>query len=253
MMSLRENIELDGEVRMSNWRRASVVVWSTIHESQFRTTESFPAAKLGEALASRPGVTAFHFALKALAMTFAKHPEMNVTQIGKRIFRRKHINIYFHITTAQGTLEGETLREVDELSTQQIAARVRELVAATNAKPMGERPMPYWLIKILVKLGHFLCYRLNLWAPWMRISRDRFGCAMVSNIGTFGVGPFHSARNEMCHNAVLVGLGPIVADVYPIYFAFDHRLCDGADAALFIVSMREYFEDPNLVLAGDRS
>ncbi|MCB7130388.1 MAG: 2-oxo acid dehydrogenase subunit E2, partial [Candidatus Brocadiales bacterium] len=42
----------------------------------------------------------------------------------------------------------------------------------------------------------------------------------------------------------------VVRKIMPLSLTFDHRVVDGADAARFVNTVKEYLEDPDLFLVG---
>ena len=88
----------------------------------------------------------------------------------------------------------------------------------------------------------------------------RGGSFTVTNVGFIGGTHFTPIPNHP--EVAILGLGrieerPVVREgkvvirrIMPLSLTFDHRVVDGADAARFVNTVKEYLEDPDLFLVG---
>jgi pyruvate dehydrogenase E2 component (dihydrolipoamide acetyltransferase) len=160
--------------------------------------------------------------IKATALSLAKHPKVNSYWMEDRIRVNKHVHIGMAVAVEDGLLV-PVIRFASEKSIAQISAEAKEL----GAKAKGKLLQP----------------------------KDWEGNTFtVSNLGMFGIDQFTSIINspESCILAVggikeTVGVknGQFYAtNIMKLTLTCDHRVVDGATGAAFLLTLKQYLEDP---------
>ena len=165
--------------------------------------------------------------IKVVGAALRRHPEVNATFQTTKIHRHGDVNIAIAIATEDG-LYTPVLRNVDRLSLSGISAGVKELAKKTKEKKLrGE---------------------------------DLQGSGFtISNLGMFGVDHFFAIINPPEAAILAVGAvkkkpvvnaaGQVVAgNVMGITLSCDHRVIDGAVAAVFIKTLQDFLEHPAKLL-----
>lgn len=214
-------------------------------------------------------LTLTHMMAKAAAAVFEKMPDANAILRWNRIYLRERIGVFFQVVMEDpetgeidlsGTViydpETKTLEEiVDEFTTK--VSRVKK---GADKKLEGSRSMfrrvPYALLNRLFKVMSFLSYTLNLNLRWAGIPRDPFGSLMITNIGSLGLEEAYVPLVPYSRVPLVVAMGaveevPVVEgnDIVPgkrmrLCATFDHRVLDGAHAAVMSRTLRAWMEDP---------
>lgn len=165
-------------------------------------------------------VSLTHIIVKAVAKALEKHPIMNSTLEGDKIKVLKNVNVGIAVATEMGLIV-PVVKNADKLSLKEIAKEARELVAKAKAGT---------LTKAEVSGGTFT----------------------VTNLGMYGVDAFTPLINPP--ECAILGVGrvaekPVVVDgkieVRPtmtLSLSFDHRIVDGAPAALFLQTLKGILE-----------
>jgi pyruvate dehydrogenase E2 component (dihydrolipoamide acetyltransferase) len=167
------------------------------------------------------------FIVKALAEALRRHPEVNASW-GETVIRRfGRVHVGVAVAVEDGLIT-PVVRDADRKGILQIAAEVREL--AGRARERKLQPEDY--------------------------TGSTFS---VSNLGMLGVDEFTAIINPPEAGILAVGRvqdKPVVVDgqvvVQPrmrMTMSCDHRLVDGAMGARFLQTLREFLEDPALMLA----
>ena len=102
----------------------------------------------------------------------------------------------------------------------------------------------------------FLLYTLNLDLRWAGMPKDGFGSAMITNIGSIGIDQGYVPLVPYSRVPLLVALGAVkdhpfvddgklvVGKVMKVNATFDHRIMDGAHAAIMSKVTHQYLEHP---------
>jgi len=165
--------------------------------------------------------------LKAAAMALREHPLLNSSFEGERVVLHEQINIGLAVALEDG-LAAPVLHGADTLSLRQIAESRREL--ATRAR---ER----------------------------RLSREQAsgGTFTVSNLGMYGITAFTPLINVP--ESAILGVGAVqevlrfderrqvtARQILQLALTHDHRHIDGAQAAMFLRTLRGLLEHPLALL-----
>ena len=173
---------------------------------------------------SRDGVhyTVNDFVLMACAKALVKNKRLLCSYAGDSIIYKNDINLGIAVSLEEGMLV-PVLRDADCLSPAELREKAHELIRRTRSR----------------KLSPDEC---------------RYSTFTVTNLGMYGVEAFTPVLH--LPNAAILGVCSIyegcavrdgaveVRKLMHICLTFDHRLLDGADAAKFNLSVREYLENP---------
>ena len=166
------------------------------------------------------------FVLKAAAVALKQHPNVNSSWLGDKIRRYKYVNIGVAVAVDEGLLV-PVVRNADQKTLSTIAAEVKEM--AGKAKDKKLQP------------------------------KDWEGSTFsISNLGMFGIDEFTAIINPPDSCILAIGaIKPAVAfvdgDVKPtnvmkVTLSCDHRSVDGATAAAFLQTLKEFLENPMRML-----
>lgn len=160
--------------------------------------------------------------IKAVSLSLVKHPKVNSYWMEDRIRVNKHVHIGMAVAVEDGLLV-PVIRFANEKSIAQISAEAKDLGARAKSKQLQPK-------------------------DW---EGNTF---TVSNLGMFGIDQFTSIINspESCILAVggikeTVGVknGQFYAtNIMKLTLTCDHRVVDGATGAAFLLSLKQYLEDP---------
>lgn len=268
------NVELKPAGRIPIFRRIALGTWETTYDPKVCGTmvlrmervldyiEKF-RAKTGKRL------TVTHLVAKAAALAYTRMPDANVLMRWGRIYERKRIDVFLQVmmtdeATGKPDLSGVTLRDVDQLTLEQIVdateqsvKKVREGTDLELAKSRGLLgSLPAVLVRSTLKILSFLLYTLNLDLRWAGIPRDGFGSIMITNIGSLGLEQAFAPLVPWSRVPMVVTVGtvsdePVVESgrvvpgkVMRLSATFDHRILDGAHAAVLAKAAHEFFADP---------
>ncbi|MEN8898766.1 MAG: pyruvate dehydrogenase complex dihydrolipoamide acetyltransferase [Nonlabens sp.] len=160
--------------------------------------------------------------IKAAAMALRKHPKVNTQWTDKNTIIAKHIHVGVAVAVDDGLLV-PVLPFADQMSMQQIGAKVKELAGKARNKKLQPDEM-------------------------------QGSTFTISNLGMFGITEFTSIINQP--NSAIMSVGaivqkPVVKDgqivvgnVMKITLACDHRTVDGATGAAFLQTFKAYIENP---------
>jgi pyruvate dehydrogenase E2 component (dihydrolipoamide acetyltransferase) len=164
--------------------------------------------------------------IKLTAVALQEHPALNATWHESEIHLFKAVHIGLAVDTAEGLLV-PVLRHVERKSVRQIAAETRALIEGAQHRQLKPDAL-------------------------------QGGTFTITNLGMYGVDAFTPILN--LPQIAILGVGrivkkPAVVDdqivprqMMTLSLTFDHRAVDGAPAARFLNTVREYIETPVLWL-----
>ncbi len=221
-----------------------------------------------DALNREPGsarVTVTHLVVKAIAKALAESPEANGIIALGRIYLRNSVDVYCQVATDGGKdLSGVKITGADRKSVVDVAEElVASVVAVREGRDRGSEEtkktlarIPDRLLGLLVKTTGLLSYDLRLDLSAFGIAFDQFGGAMVSNIGSFGVGTALAPLVPVSRTPIVLLVGEVtdrpavengalvVAPMLNIGATFDHRLIDGYQASKMARTVIASVSDP---------
>jgi pyruvate dehydrogenase E2 component (dihydrolipoamide acetyltransferase) len=167
------------------------------------------------------------FVIKAVAVALARHPEVNASWADTVIRRHGRVHIGVAVAVEDGLIT-PVIRDADRKGIGQIAGEVREL--AGRARERKLKPDEY--------MG---------------------ATFSVSNLGMFGIHEFTAIINPPESGILAVGAvedtvvavdgQPVVRPRMRMTMSCDHRVVDGATGARFLQTLRDFLEEPTMMLA----
>lgn len=159
----------------------------------------------------------------AIANALKKHRKINVSIFNNEIRSMKNINIGLAVDTEKGLLV-PVVRGADEMKLLDIVKVLKDLISRTrDGKNLPEE----------LKGGTFT----------------------ISNLGMYDVDFFTSIINppesailgisKFYNKPIAIGDEILIRPIMRIILSFDHRVIDGALAAKFLSTIKEYLESPN--------
>lgn len=213
---------------------------------------------------ARPGVTATHVAGCAVAQAVAACPDARGVVVAGRVRTRETVDVSFVVDRDGRDLSSVCIRDADRLDPTQLAERLtpevtetrhghdRQLGRATSF--VGSAPTPF---------RRAFLYGAGLWTsgvgralPPARLEAHPFGSVIVSSVGMLGLDTGLAPLLPYARNAGTVVVGEVTwlprvirGEVVPrrvlrLGVTLDHRLVDGAQAALMARIVREKAEQP---------
>lgn len=268
------NVDLVKKTDLSPFRKIAIGTWQTTYDPSIygsmrirmdRTLQYIEdfRAKTGKRL------TVTHIMAKVVAAALKACPDANAIIRWNRIYLRKTIDVSMLVLIAdeeRGKIDLSAVKvdRIDELSLLEVVERVDKHVERVRARrdPALEptrRSMlaiPYWFINRFLKILSFLLYTLNWDLRKIGLPKDAFGSAIVTNIGTLGLDlgyvplvPYSRVPIFVCPGVIreeaVVEDGKLVpGKVMDISATFDHRIIDGAHAAVMAKTVRKMLADP---------
>jgi len=165
--------------------------------------------------------------VKATAIALKKHPQVNSQWFDDKMRLNHHVHIGVAVAVPDG-LVVPVVNFANEKSLQQINAEVKQLAGKARDKKLKPDEM----------------------------SGSTF---TISNLGMFGITDFTSIINQP--NSAILSVGAIVekpvvkngqlavGHTMKLTLACDHRTVDGATGAQFLQTLKQYIENPVLMLA----
>ena len=200
------------------------------HHDQADVSSLVEAREKLKARAEREEIklTYMPFVLKAIVAALREYPELNseLDEENEQVLYKHYYNVGIAVATDAGLMV-PVVKNVDEKGLLQIASEVNELVAKARNREISPQEM-------------------------------QGGTFTITNFGAFG-GEYATPIINHPETAIL-GLGAIeqravVEDgevvprhTLPLSLAIDHRVIDGAEAAQFCNTVKEFLETPELLL-----
>ncbi len=164
--------------------------------------------------------------VKATALALKQHPQVNSQWFDDRMRLNHHVHIGVAVAVPDGLLV-PVVKFANEQSLQQIGAAVKELAGKSRNKKLQPNEM-------------------------------EGSTFTISNLGMFGITDFTSIINQP--NSAILSVGAIVekpvvkngqlavGHTMKLTLACDHRTVDGATGAQFLLTLKEFIENPVTML-----
>ena len=181
--------------------------------------------QLNESLGCR--ITINDLVLKATALALEENPRVNSVLDGKDLIYKANINISMAVATDRGLLV-PVVKDANKQSIRQLSKQAAEIALKGREGKLSPDDM-------------------------------EGGTFTVSNIGMYGISSFNPIINQP--QAAILGVCAIKDQFYMndgqgktvkemgLSLTFDHRVVDGAEAAVFFKRIRELLEQPLAMLA----
>ena len=164
--------------------------------------------------------------VKACAMALRKHPAVNSSWLGDKIRRNHHIHVGVAVAVSEGLLV-PVIRHADLKSMTQINTEVKALAGKAKDKKLQPDEM-------------------------------QGNTFTISNLGMFGIEEFTAIINppDSCILAIgailekpIVSGGQVVSGkMMKVTLSCDHRVVDGATGAQFLQTVKQFLEEPMMML-----
>jgi pyruvate dehydrogenase E2 component (dihydrolipoamide acetyltransferase) len=261
--------------KMSSWRRISLHMWGrptdpTVYgnlEIDVSRTVAYldELNALQDAAGSKAKVTITHLVAKAIARAVTEYPDSNAIIAGRALYRRDSVDVYCQVATDGGEdLSGLKIVDANDKSAIDIAEEMSQRVhrVLTHKDPGSERTkssvskVPHRFLGVVLRLIEYLTYDLFLDLSRFGVEFDQFGSAMVSNVGSFGIGhgfaplvpasrvPIVLLVGEIADRAIVQEGQIVAAPAMTIGCTFDHRLIDGYQAGNMARVVKDTLKDP---------
>ncbi len=164
--------------------------------------------------------------VKATALALKQHPQVNSQWFEDRMRLNHHVHIGVAVAVPDGLLV-PVVKFANEQTLQQIGATVKEMAKKARNKKLQPNEM-------------------------------EGSTFTISNLGMFGITDFTSIINQP--NSAILSVGAIVekpvvkngqivvGHTMKLTLACDHRTVDGATGALFLLTLKEFIENPVTML-----
>jgi pyruvate dehydrogenase E2 component (dihydrolipoamide acetyltransferase) len=277
------NIDLVKKTNLSAFRKMAIGTWETSYDPSVYGTMRLrmdAALRYIEDFRAKTGkrITITHLVAKATAAALTACPDANAIIRWNRIYLRKSIDLSILVMipsdgpqdgtpgakTGRLDLSAAKVEGVDKLSMLQLAERLEQHVERVRARKdkalektrQSMHWIPFFFINRFLKILSFLNYTLNLDLRWAGLPKDALGSAIITNIGSLNLDlgyvplvPYSRVPILVCPGVVrdeaVVEDGKLVpGKVMDLSATFDHRVVDGAHAAVLAKVFRRCFADP---------
>ncbi|MBI1919777.1 MAG: 2-oxo acid dehydrogenase subunit E2 [Geobacter sp.] len=172
-------------------------------------------------------LTFLPFFIKAAQHALREHPYLNaaIDDEGEAIILKKHFHFGIAVETPDGLMV-PVIRDVDKKSIIELAAEIQELGQKARERTISLDEMKGSSFTI-TNYGHFGGIFATPIINWPDVA--------ILGFGRIAERPW-ILRGEIAVRRIL-----------PLSLTFDHRVTDGADAALFLGKVVRYLEDPGLL------
>ena len=264
------NINLGKKQKLTSYRKIAIASWRHPRDPNTYTMLDLPvdaAIAFLKTSSSDTPLTLTHLVTKITAHCLEKYSDLNhVLRMGN-LYKRNEIDIFITtlLKSAKGKdLSGFVVRNANKVSMDEIAVISKD--RATDLRYNRDKenlkvqqmvnPLPTFLLKPMLVIQEFLQFTLNIAIPSLGMPRDRFGSAMITNIGALGIENAFIPLSPYSRCPLIIGIGkprkmPIVRDdkvvvgtSVIITFTFDHRYADGAHGSHFMRRFKKVFADP---------
>jgi pyruvate dehydrogenase E2 component (dihydrolipoamide acetyltransferase) len=218
-------------------------------------------------------VTVTHMVARAVALAFAKHPEMNArVRFWGKVELRSTVDLFLQVAMEGGQdLSGARIDAADKKGAIALAREIGEKAKRIRAKddPTYEKSrglfgwLPWFLIRPIIRLSDFLVNELSLNLSRFGMPPDPFGTAMITNVGMFGVDTAFAPLTPIARCPMILLVTEVrdrpwvvekrveVRPVLRLCATFDHRIIDGAHAGKLAREMTRLLGEPLVLAEGD--
>lgn len=254
--------------RQSAFRRMAAAMWGRPNDAQIYGNAEIDMraglAYLQQHSDAKISVT--HLVAKALAVSIARHPDINAkVRFWGKLERRKSVDLFIQVTSDDGRdLSGHRVSAADKLPLRELATQLRDAVGRirSDADPKFKKSksllsrLPWWILRPFLALGSLFTNELHIDLSGSGMPVDPFGTAMVTSLGMFGVDEAYAPMTPVAR-CMMILLVPAVREkaivedgqvvirpMLKLCATFDHRVVDGVHAAKLCQTLREVMADP---------
>jgi pyruvate dehydrogenase E2 component (dihydrolipoamide acetyltransferase) len=155
------------------------------------------------------------FIVCAASKSLSKHPECNVSWLdGENYIQHNDVNVSVAVAI-DGGLVTPVIKNADRLSISQISSSIKSLASLAKEKKLSPEQMSG-------------------------------GTFSISNLGSYGIDEFSAVINPP--EGFILAVGSITDGKMKITMSCDHRVIDGAVGATYLKTLKNYLENPMLIL-----
>ncbi|WP_406589784.1 dihydrolipoamide acetyltransferase family protein [Bacillus atrophaeus] len=167
-------------------------------------------------------LTITHFVSRAAVLALQQHPPLNSAYQDERIITYSHVHLGMAVSLDRG-LVVPVIRHAEKLSLIELAKQVSESAEKARQGNMASDNLQGSTFSI-TNLG---AYGIEHFTPILN----------PPETGILGIGASYDTL-------VYKGEELVRSTILPLSLTFDHRTCDGAPAAAFLKTVKEYLEEP---------
>ncbi|MDL5140536.1 dihydrolipoamide acetyltransferase family protein [Bacillus atrophaeus] len=167
-------------------------------------------------------LTITHFVSRAAVLALQQHPPLNSAYQDERIITYSHVHLGMAVSLDRG-LVVPVIRHAEKLSLIELAKQVSESAEKARQGNMASDNLKGSTFSI-TNLG---AYGIEHFTPILN----------PPETGILGIGASYDTP-------VYKGEELVRSTILPLSLTFDHRTCDGAPAAAFLKTVKEYLEEP---------
>ncbi|WP_457628418.1 dihydrolipoamide acetyltransferase family protein [Persephonella sp.] len=154
-------------------------------------------------------ITLTAYLIKLLGDTMADHPRTRTVYREDRFYTYPSSNVSVAIAVGE-ELFNPTIKNVESLSVEEVYSRLRQLKQKAENKVLS-------------------------------VEDIQGATFSISNLGMFGIKKFDAVLPPF--HCGIAGVGTAVNGIITVTFTFDHRIINGAQAAVFVVDLKKRTED----------
>jgi pyruvate dehydrogenase E2 component (dihydrolipoamide acetyltransferase) len=258
----------------STWRLISMSAWSKPSDPSvygwLDVDVTRALAYLEAQSSTTPAkLTLTHLAGKAVALAIADCPSVNAIIRRGRLQLRDHIDVFFQVAYEHGeNLSGAKIEHVDRKPLITIARELAERAASIRGHEdhalsrsdarLSRVPAP--LRALALRTIERAVYDWGWDLRRFGVPNDAFGCAMVTNVGVFGLAHAFAPLVPFSRVPIVVTLGAVrdapiaergqvvIRPVLTVGVTLDHRVLDGYQAGKLARRFQEVLDDPQRML-----
>ena len=267
------NLKLRRKADLSPFRKIALGTWQTAHDPSVYGSVSLRMEAAESYLerfrrATGKRLTMSHMMARAAAAALEAMPDANAILRLGRIYLRDRIGVFFQVAmedphTGEIDLSGATIYDPEKKSLHDICLELEDKAKGVRggkdkkerARSIFRRAPEFAVGPLLGTIG-FFNYTLNLDLEKVGVPNDPFGSIMITNIGSLGLEEAYAPLVPYSRVPIVLAMGavldaPVVEDgrvvpgrVMKVCATFDHRILDGAHAAIMVRTLRDWMEDP---------
>lgn len=237
--------------KTSNWRKTAIAIYKAPRDGKIYGTYEVDATALLSYIKKKKEqgtrITVTNVVTAALARAlYYDVPEINCFVRRGKLIQREHVDVFLAVATKGKNVTGLTIRNVEEMTLQEIARFQQEKLNARNQKPkrkssdirnsIGKIPWPFRVL--VVGFIKWWIFDNGFPLPFVKMKKNAFGSIALSNIGVFGLSTGYMALWPIANLPAVFAMGaikekPVVIDgeitirpMLPISGTFDHRIME---------------------------
>lgn len=215
------------EVRKAIFKAMSISKKEIPYITLFDDIDLEKLVKLRAELSEEIGVklTYMPFIMKAVYLGIKKYPVFNSVIDGEEIVYKKQVNLGVAVDTDYG-LVVPVLKDLSSLSIIEISEKLKDLASRARNKKLSMKD---------ITGGTFTVSNFGKFA--------KAGTPIIKypEVAILGIGRINK-------QAVIIDSEIQIRSILPVSLSIDHRVIDGADGGRFIEEVRNYLENPKLLL-----